>query len=142
VLGYYSTEATDVNGAGLLFNALPKPVRLLETRVGFNGCSAPGAPILGGVVRTQPARGVCDGATVAADALAVIGNATVVNANVGYLTFWPSSASQPTIATSNFFTGQVFNRHFITGLGGDGAFKIFSSATTDLVIDISGYFAP
>ncbi|MGH9799266.1 MAG: hypothetical protein ACRD82_02800 [Blastocatellia bacterium] len=35
------------------------------------------------------------------------------------------------------------NRHFIVGLGNvDGAFKMYSLATTDLVIDLSGYFAP
>lgn len=142
VLGYYSAEATDVNGAGLLFSALPKPVRLLETRAGYTGCFATGAPLLADIIRTQTARGLCNGEMIAASALAVIGNATVVNPGSGFLTFWPSSAAQPTVAASNFTTGQVFNRHFITGLGGDGAFKISPSVTTDLVIDLSGYFAP
>ena len=81
--------------------------------------------------------------TVAANALAIVGNATVVNSNGGYLTFWPSSAAQPLVATSNFTVGQVFNRHFTVGLGNaDGAFKIFTQFTTDLVVDVSGYFAP
>ena len=142
VLGYYSTEASDANGAGLLFNPLPRPVRLLETRVGFGGCSAPGSPIIGGTERTQPTRGVCDGATIANTALAVVGNATVVNSNGGFLTFWPSDAARPLVATSNFAPGQVFNRHFTVGLGADGAFKIFPQFTTDLVVDVSGYFAP
>jgi serine protease AprX len=142
VLGYYSAEPIDVNGTGLLFNALPKPVRLLETRAGYLGCFAPGAPVLSGIIRTQSARVICEDVPTAADALAVVGNATVVNAGTGFLTFWPSSAAQPTVSTSNFIAGQVFNRYFLTGLGGDGAFKIFASATTDLVIDLSGYFAP
>jgi hypothetical protein len=142
VLGYYSTEVTDANGAGLLFNPLPRPVRLLETRVGFGGCYAPAAPILGGTERTQPARGVCDGVTIANTALAVVGNATVVNSNGGFLTFWPSNVPRPLVATSNYTVGQVFNRHFTVGLGPDGAFKIFPQFTTDLVIDVSGYFAP
>ena len=39
--------------------------------------------------------------------------------------------------------GQVFNRHFMVGLGsGDGAFNIYVSPTTDMVVDVSGYFAP
>jgi hypothetical protein len=143
VLGYYSPDATDVNGAGLLFNPLPRPVRLLETRAGFAGCYTTNAQLQGGSIRTQPARGVCDGVTIAANALGIVGNATVVNAQGGFLTFWPSSATQPTIATSNYATGQIWNRHFTVGLGaGDGAFKIFPSATTDLVVDVSGYFAP
>jgi hypothetical protein len=144
VSGYYSAEANDVNGAGLLFNPLPKPVRLLETRAGFTGCFSTGTPLLAGSTRTQPARGLCDGVTIAANALGLIGNATVVLPQAGgFLTFWPSDAAQPTVAASNFTVGQVFNRHFTVGLGNaDGAFKIFTSATTDLVIDVSGFFAP
>jgi hypothetical protein len=144
VSGYYSSEANDVNGAGLLFNPLPKPVRLLETRAGFTGCFSTGAPLAAGSTRTQLARGLCDGVTVAANARGIIGNATVVLPQAGgYLTFWPSDVPQPTVAASNFGGGTVFNRHFTVGLGNaDGAFKIFTSATTDLVIDVSGFFAP
>jgi hypothetical protein len=145
VLGYYSPEATDVNGAGLLFNPLAHPVRLLETRPSEPGCYKTNAPIQGGAVRTQPARGVCDGLTIPGDALGIVGNATVVNPNgTGYLTFWPSDAEQrPKVATSNFTAGQIFNRHFTVGLSaGAGAFNIFPLVTTDLVIDVSGYFAP
>lgn len=81
--------------------------------------------------------------TVGATAQAIVGNATVVfPASNGFLTFWPSNASQPGTANSNYQAGSVFNRHFTVGLGGDGAFKIFTSAVTDLVIDVSGYFAP
>ena len=145
VLGYYSEEPTDVNGVGLFFNPLARPVRLLETRdnPAFPGCYKLNAPISGWMERTQPARGVCDGLTIASNALAIVGNATVVNSNGGYLTFWPSDATQPLVATSNFLPGQIFNRHFTVGLSaGAGAFKIFSAQTTDLVIDVSGYFAP
>ena len=145
VLGYYSNEASDVNGTGLLFTPLPSPVRLLETRTGQAvGCTMLGMPISGGSSITQTARGTCDGMTVDSTALAIVGNATVVNplAN-GFLTFWPSSAAQPFVAASNYVAGKNFNRHFIVGLGSsDGAFKVFSASTTDLVIDLSGYFAP
>jgi hypothetical protein len=122
-----------------LFNPLPAPVRLLETRSGFAGCSTTNAPLQSGTIRTQQARGFC---TIAGNAAGVVGNATVVNTQGGYLTFWPSSASQPTIASSNYAAGQVWNRHFTVGLGADGAFKIFALLTTELVVDVSGYFAP
>jgi uncharacterized repeat protein (TIGR01451 family) len=143
----FTVRATDANGCfgersytvvisgdGLQFYPLPFPVRLLDTRAGFTGCDAPGfagcsttnAPLQGGSIRTQAARGLCDGVTIAANALGMVGNATVVNAQGGFLTFWPSSAAQPTIATSNYATGQVWNRHFTVGLGAaDGAFKSF-----------------
>ncbi len=143
VLGYYSADQFDVNGEGLLFNPLPRPVRLLETRAGEPGCYTPGAPLAAGSTLTQQARGVCDGMTIAANAAAIVGNATVVvPSGVGFLTFWPSSAAQPLVANSNYAAGQIFNRHFTVGLGGDGAFKIFTLSTTNLVIDVSGYFAP
>ena len=145
VLGYYSNEASDVNGTGLLFTPLPSPVRLLETRTGQAvGCTMLGMPISGGSSITQTARGTCDGMTVDNSALAIVGNATVVGplAN-GFLTMWPSSATQPFVAASNYALGKTFNRHFIVGLGSsDGAFKVFSASTTNLVIDLSGYFAP
>ena len=61
----------------------------------------------------------------------------------GFLTFWPShSATRPLAATSNFQSGRNFNRYYIVGLGADGAFKIYAAVTTNLVIDVSGYFAP
>ncbi|MDQ3009631.1 MAG: putative Ig domain-containing protein [Acidobacteriota bacterium] len=146
VLGYYSAEVTDANGAGLLFTPLAHPVRLLETRnvLGFPGCFKPNAPLNGNQVYIQSARGTCDGLTIPTTALGVVGNATVVSpAAGGYLTLWPSTAAQPTVATANYNGGQIVNRHFIVGLGNaDGAFKMFSYATTDLVIDLTGYFAP
>jgi len=143
VLGYYSTEVSDANGKGLLFNPLSRPVRLLETRAGFNGCYAPGLQLQAGVEFLQPARGDCAGFQIAADALGLVGNATVVNAGGGYLTFWASNTTRPLVATSNFVPGQILNRHFLVGLGeADGAFKIFSPLGMDLVIDVSGFFAP
>ncbi|MFN0107551.1 MAG: PQQ-dependent sugar dehydrogenase [Blastocatellia bacterium] len=142
VHGYFSQQATDVNGAGLLFYPLATPVRLLDSRVGFSGCFTPETPFVGGVEYTQQARGTCGGQTVAASALAVVGNVTTVNPVGGYLTLWPSGVTRPLVATSNFTAGQIANRHFTVGLGADGAFKIFALANTDLVIDLSGYFAP
>ncbi len=140
VSGYYSTEASDVNGAGLLFNPLPAPVRLLDTRAGQAGCFTPGAPLAAATPYTQTATGAC--VNIPATARGIVGNATVVNAQAGYLTFWPSNAAQPLVAASNFTAGQVFNRHFTVGLGADGAFKLFAAAPTDLVLDVAGYFAP
>ncbi|MDX2032357.1 MAG: hypothetical protein SF339_16905, partial [Blastocatellia bacterium] len=144
VAGYYSADATDANGTGLLYYPLPRPVRLLETRPGFAGCYTTSAQLAADSTRTQAAWGVCDSLTIPADAAGVVGNATVVQPLAGgWLTFFPSDATKPTVAQSNYVTNQVFNRHFIVGLGaGDGAFKIFTKAATHLVIDLSGYFAP
>lgn len=141
-LGYYSLDVTDVNGAGLLFYPLGAPVRLLDSRSGFSGCFTPGTPFTGGIDYTQQAQGICGGQNIPSAALAVVGNVTTVNPVGGYLTLWPGNVTRPLIATSNFTAGQIANRHFIVGLGPDGTFKFYSSGNTDLVIDLSGYFAP
>ncbi|MFN0110617.1 MAG: putative Ig domain-containing protein [Blastocatellia bacterium] len=138
--GYYSADAVDVNGQGLLFTPLPTPVRLLDTRAGFSGCFTPGAPLQSGIEQSQLARGTC---TIGASAQAIVGNATVVNnPAIGFLTLWPSDATRPTVASSNWTPNKVFNRFFTVGLGANGNFKMFANTGTDLVVDVSGYFAP
>jgi len=141
VMGYYSTEANDANGQGLLFSSLGAPLRLLDTRAGQPACYQPGTPMTGGTVYTQETQIPCTNLTSAARGL--VGNVSALNATAnGYLTFWPSNANQPTVATSNYQTGRTFNRHFTVGLGTDAAFKRFASSTTDVIVDISGFFAP
>ena len=150
----FTVRATDANGCtgtraytviisgnGLMFFPLPQPVRLLETRVGFSGCTTPGVPINANGTLTLPARTTCAG--IPANAAAVTGNITVVPSGPGFLTLFPSSAAQPTVANSNFGAGEITNNVFTVGLGAsDGAFKIFSSATTHVIVDVTGYYAP
>ncbi len=139
VLGYYSPDPVDVNGTGLLFTPLT-PTRLLDTRPSEPGCTTPGTPLAGGVETSQPAQNFC---TIASTAQAIVGNVTVVlPGSGGFLTFWPSNATRPLVATSNYAAGSIFNRYFTVGLGADGAFKMFAQTTTHTVIDVSGYFAP
>ena len=141
VMGYYSTQASDANGQGLLFNSLGAPLRLMDTRAGQPACYQPGAPMTGQTVYTQETQIPCTNLTSAARAL--VGNVSALNAvSNGYLTFWPSNAVQPTVATSNYQPNRVFNRHFTVGLGTDNAFKRYAASTTDVIIDISGFFAP
>ncbi len=141
VMGYYSAQASDTNGQGLLFNSLGAPLRLLDTRAGQSACYNPGAAMTGQTVYTQDTQIPCTNLTSVARGL--VGNVSALNATAnGFVTFWPSNATQPTVATSNYQTGRVFNRHFTVGLGPDVAFKRYVLSTTDLIIDISGFFAP
>ncbi len=141
VMGYFSAQANDVNGQGLLFTSLGSPLRLLDTRAGQTACFTSSAPMTGGAVFLQDTQVPCSNLTSTARGL--VGNVSALNATAnGFLTFWPSNAAQPTVATSNYQTGRVFNRHFTVGLGPDAAFNRFASSTTDVIIDISGFFAP
>jgi hypothetical protein len=152
ILGYYSAEAMDANGIGLLFNPLLSPARLLETRPDFpgfplTGCTRTNAKILGDVAmatHTQQAAGFCG---LPGSAQAVVGNVSVVNsAAAGFLTLFPGNlATAPLVATSNYPAPATFgyNRHYFVGLSPvDGTFKILTQFTTDLIVDVSGYFAP
>lgn len=140
VSGYFSPEAVDVNGTGLLFTPIT-PTRLQDSRPGLPACFNLGTPLPSGVDVTQAAAGTCN---IASTARAIMGNVTVVLPPInGFITFWPSNIPRPLIATSNFQSGRNFNRFFTVGLGAaDGAFKMYSLATPNIVIDVSGYFAP
>jgi hypothetical protein len=152
ILGYYSEEAMDANGTGLLFNPLPAPVRLLETRPDFPGfplagCTRTNAPIPGNLstaTHTQQARNFCG---LPASAQAVVGNVSVVNSTgAGFLTLFPGNlTSAPLVAASNYPVpaGFGYNRHYFVALSpADGTFKVLTQFTTDLILDASGYFAP
>src|SRR5262249_55355075 len=99
--------------------------------------------IAGGTSRTQVARGVCDGLTIPANAAAITGNITTVQSGGGFLTLYPSDAAQPLVANSNYNPNEILNNVFTVGLGNtDGAFKIFVTSNTDVVVDVTGYYAP
>ncbi|MEK7832776.1 MAG: putative Ig domain-containing protein, partial [Acidobacteriota bacterium] len=129
-----------ISGTGLMFYPLATPVRLLDTRSGESGCFTPGAQIPGGTSLTQVARNTCG---IPATAKAVVGNITTVNSGGGYLTIYPSDAGQPVVANSNYLPNEVLNNVFTVGLGNaDGAFKIYVTTNADVVVDITGYYAP
>ncbi len=133
-----------ISGTGLQFYPLAHPIRLVDTRAGASACQAPGTPITGGTSLTVPARGTCESLTIPANAAAVTGNVTTVGpVAAGFLTLYPSIAAQPQAANTNYQTGQTLNNVFTVGLGAaDGAFNVFSLSTTNVVVDITGYFAP
>ena len=127
-------------------------MRLLETRPDFpgfplTGCTRTNAKIPGNLAtatHTQPAVGFCG---LPAAVQAVVGNVSVVNSEgAGFLTLFPGNlATAPLVATSNYPAPATFgyNRHYFVGLSPvDGTFKVLTQFTTDLIVDVSGYFAP
>ncbi|MDX2029587.1 MAG: BACON domain-containing carbohydrate-binding protein, partial [Blastocatellia bacterium] len=136
------TQAGDL--VGLQFYSLASPIRLLDTRAGFAGCDAPGAQIPGGTARTQTIAGrTCSGLSIPANARAVTGNITTVQSGGGFLTLYPSDVTRPLVANSNYGANEILNNVFTVGLGGgDGAFNIYVTTNTDVVVDVTGYYAP
>ena len=75
-------------------------------------------------------------------AQAYVFNATVVPSGpLGYLTLWPDGTKQPLVATLNAIDGAVTSNMAIVPTN-NGSIDAYASNLTQLIIDISSYFAP
>ncbi len=78
---------------------------------------------------------------VPANASAVVLNVTAVGAQAGgYITVWPCGATQPNASSLNFDAGDTIPNAVITQLGTGGKVCIFTSASTDMLTDLGGYY--
>lgn len=134
--GYFSPES---DPSGLTFFPLT-PCRVLDTR---NANGPLGGPFLtGGVTRNIPVTASSCGLPSGAGAYMM--NYTVVPKNggpLGYLTTWPGTSTKPLVSTVNAPTGAITANAAIVPAGTDGSVNVFASNDTDLVIDVTGYFA-
>jgi hypothetical protein len=68
-------------------------------------------------------------------------NVTVVpRGYLGYLTIWPSALTQPGVSTLNSWNGIVVANAAIVPAGAGGAVSVYVTDTTDVILDIDGYF--
>lgn len=134
----------DVNGyfeptPGLDFYPT-NPCRVFDSR---NANGPFGGPSLGANEVRQIA--VQDSAcSVPSGAQAYSLNITAVpkTASLGYLTIWPSGATQPYVSTLNSYTGVTTANAAIVPGGTNGDISVFVTNSADVVVDINGYFAP
>ena len=115
------------------------PCRLVDTRgpVGEFG----GPALQAGVPRSFviPDNQTCN---IPATAAAYSLNVTAVpHGPLGYLTIWPTGRPQPVVSTLNS-DGRTKANAAIVPVGVSAAVSVYASNTTDLVLDIDGYFAP
>jgi hypothetical protein len=61
---------------------------------------------------------------------------------VSFLTVYPTGESLPVVSTMNDATGTVEANAAITPAGTGGSIEAYVTQTTNLVVDINGYFAP
>ncbi len=111
------------------------PCRLVDTR-------KTGNPVLGGASETffVPQLGGCN---IPATAAAYSLNVTVVPwTALGYLTIWPTGEAQPYVSTMNSLDGRTKANAAIVPAGYSGGVNVYATNTTDVVLDINGYFAP
>jgi hypothetical protein len=151
-ISVYVTDATevivDINGyfAPLgAANSLPfftlAPCRVVDTRAGQGTSGAFGPPTMsGGAGRDFPLpSGAC---SVPGAATAYSMNATVVPQHaLSYLTLWPTGVNQPFVSTLNAPSGGIVANAAIVPAGNNGSVSAFATDSTDLILDLNGYFA-
>jgi Fibronectin type III domain len=135
----YSAAATDLTvdvdgwfatGAG--FTPLT-PSRAIDTRATQQRLAA------GGTLEVQMTGGAggVPASGVAAVALDII---SVDPASAGFVTAFPCGAPRPLTSNGTYRAGQVISSSAITEVGVGGRVCLFSSAATDVVVDVSGWF--
>ena len=134
--GYYTADLTGSKYVPIT------PIRLLDTRVGngLPGKLAANSPRTFNIT----GRGL---PPVPAEATAISANATVVKETNSWAIFvGPVQSAKPATSTLNFSKGDIRANGLTVALGFGGTLSVtyLSSAgnTTDLVIDVTGYFLP
>ena len=133
MLGNYGVSAYFIQaGSGLQFSSVT-PCRLVDTR-------QTGQPIQGGTSQNFaiPQLGGCN---IPTSASAYSLNVTVVpQGSLGYLTVWPAGLAQPGISTMNSRDGRTKAEAVIVQAGTNDSISIYASNTTNVILDVNGYF--
>ncbi len=128
VNGYFAPPGT----GGLSLYAVA-PCRVIDTRqIGppFSGTLNPPVNVTGSFCGPSPA------------AQAYVFNATAVpTGSLGYFTLWPDGQPKPLVSTLNALDGSITNNMAIVPTN-NGKVDAYASGITQLILDISSYFAP
>jgi hypothetical protein len=116
------------------------PARVLDTRVG-NGLAG---KLSANAPRTFQVSGR---GGVPANATAITGHITAVNETSSWAAFLgPKPVVSPSTSTVNFLKGEIKGNGLSVALGTSGTLSVTylskSGNTTDVVVDVTGYFAP
>jgi hypothetical protein len=150
VEGYASPTPAAGLGSGL-YNPLPTPVRICDTRAGdpsmlvsapvnqCNGTNNTGTTLGAGGTRNVQVTGI---GAIPAGAIGAVLNVTVANPGApGYLTAYPQGGSAPTASNLDYGAGQVTANRVIVPLSPGGGIAVYSSARADVIVDVSGYYS-
>jgi hypothetical protein len=124
--GYFAGPGS---GSYSLYNT--SPCRVLDTRQSGGSFS--------GELTVNVVNSAC---APSSSAKAYVFNATVVPPGpMPYLTLWPDGSGQPLVSTLNAKDGSVTSNMAVVPTS-NGSIDAYAAATTQLILDISGYFTP
>ena len=114
------------------------PARLVDTR---SGTGAPKAPVGSGQEIAVQVTG--EGGVPTTGVSSVVLNVTAVAPTAGgYATIYPSGTSRPTASNINYAQGATIANQVIVKVGSDGKARLFTSAATNVIVDVAGYYPP
>ncbi|MFN7937767.1 MAG: Ig domain-containing protein [Bryobacteraceae bacterium] len=120
-----------------------KPCRLVETRAAYNfeGRTAPFGPPFFSANETRtltlPASNVCE----VPEAAAYVLNITAIpRGTLDYITVYAADEVQPDLRTVSSPDSQIVANTAIVRAGPGGAIKVFATNSSDMIIDVAGYF--
>ncbi len=142
-ISVYATNDTDMvididgyfapSGPGGLSLYSVTPCRVLDTRLDHGRFNRKLSP---------PVDVVNSPCGVPSIAQAYVLNATVVPyRQLGYLTFWPDGGNEPLVSTLDALDGAVTSNMAVVPAGNQGKVDADAKGLTDLILDISSYFA-
>ncbi len=112
------------------------PIRLVDTRNGIGSLGRVGAG-------RQIVVDVAGDAAVPPDATAAVFTIAAVDASAaGFLTAYPCSDVVPDTSTLNYVAGQTVANTTIAALSNAGQLCVWTSAETDILIDLTGWLGP
>jgi hypothetical protein len=120
------------------FVPLTQPCRAVDTRPGSGG----GGPIQGGTFQNFAISGAGSCGIFASAAAYSMNVSVVPGGPLGYLTVWPTGQSQPLASTLNSLDGRIKANAAIIPAGASGEISVYATNTTNVIVDINGYFAP
>jgi hypothetical protein len=120
------------------FVPLSQPCRAVDTRPSQGG----GGPIQGGTSQNFPISGEGDCAALPNAAVYSLNVTMVPGPTLGYLSIWPAGQPQPVVSRLNSVDGRVKADAAIVPAGTNGAVSIYVTDTTNVIVDVNGYFAP
>jgi hypothetical protein len=116
--------------------------RVVDTRTGSGFTGAFGPPsLVGGASRTIPIQSSST-CSIPSIAQAYSFNITLVPPGfVDFITVWPTGQPRPNASTLNGYVSNVIANAAIVPAGTSGSVDVYASQTTNLIIDINGYYA-